>query len=426
MPKLRFLCAVILALFAAFLPLPSRADLPALTVLHTFAPAGPDDMTPAHHANAEGARPEAPLVQDRDGALYGTATDGGIHGTGAVFRVETNGTKFAVLHSFGPLDTLFGNDTNPDGARPSAALVCGKEGTLYGVTTLGGPGGSGTVFRLNPDGTGFRVLRSFEAKGDLYHNEGGASPLGLTLGPDSLLYGVAALGGSGRGLLFRLTTDGKNFSVLHSFSNPDYDGNVNTGGSIPTAAIIFGPENCLYGTTNTGGKHGYGVLYKVNADGKHFTVLHEFERKVKDNGVFPSGPLVFGPDGALHGATRQGGDADAGTLYKISTDGTVFTLLHTFSAVRADSADGSLPGGPLVFGSDGFAYGVSGIGGRAGNGILYKINTVGTKFFALHDLSAAEGGGSTGLTRGADGNLYGVSANGGVNRTGTLFRITAH
>ena len=139
------------------LPPACRADLPAVTVLHTFGPGGPGDLTPAHDVNPDGAEPEAPLVQGPDGTLYGTAASGGAHGTGTVFKISADGSGFTLLHSFGPLDSLFTNDTNADGGRPSGALIIGKDGALYGVTALGGPKGSGTVFRMAPDGSGLVV-----------------------------------------------------------------------------------------------------------------------------------------------------------------------------------------------------------------------------------------------------------------------------
>ncbi len=423
MTKLCFFAAF-LALTAALLPPAGRADLPALTVLHTFASGGQDDLIPAHHANSDGASPEAALTQGRDGALYGTTTSGGAHGTGVVFKITPEGVGFTVLHSFGPLGTLFVNDTNTDGARPTAALVCGKDGALYGVAAQGGPSGSGTVFRLNSDGTGFAVLHGFEAKEELYHNRGGASPNGLTLGPDGLLYGTAALGGSGRGLIFRLTPDGKNFTVLHSFPDVDYDGNGNTGGAIPSAAVVFGPAGMLYGTANIGGRHGSGVLYALTADGKRFTVLHEFQRKVKNNGVFPNGPLVFGPDGLLYGAARQGGADDGGIVYKIKTDGGGFAVLHAFSDPYHKSDDGWGPSA-LSFNKDGRLYGLSVGAGDEGSTLLFEISTDGAKFFLLHGFQPQENGGNAvGMTLGSDGRLYGVSTNGGANGSGTIFRVT--
>jgi len=427
MIKISLSFSILLAALGGFYPLACRADLPAITVLHTFGPGGSSDLTPSHYTDSDGAKPEAPLVQGPDGTLYGTTSSGGAQRTGVVFKINPNGTGYTVLHSFRSLDGLFTNDTNADGGRPSGALVLGKDGALYGVAAVGGPKGSGTVFSLKPDGSRFTVLRSFDPKGELYHNDGGANPLGLTIAADGMLFGVAGLGGEGRGLIFKMMQNGKNFRVLHSFDDPEQEGNINDGGAIPSAAVTLGPDGTLYGTANVGGTAGYGVLYKMEADGKHFTVLHTFRRKdgdYKNNGAFPSGSLMLGQDGFLYGCTRQGGLSDGGIAYKISVDGAVFTVLHTFSGPGTENADGTLPAGPLVFGSSGYLYGVSGGGGETGGGTLFKVNPQGTKIFTLHDFSTAEGGSIlTGLTPGRDGSLYGVCANGGANKTGTIFRV---
>ncbi len=424
MPLPRFLVTLAVLLTTAF---SCHADLPTLTVLHTFSAGGPDDLVPSHHANSDGSRPEAPLLQGHDGTWYGTTSSGGVNGTGIIFKMQSDGAKFTVLHSFGPLTAFFGNETNADGCWPQGVLIFGQDGALYGATSQGGPGGSGTIFRLNLDGTGFAVLHSFEPKGEMFHNHGGASPIGLTVGPDQALYGVAELGGDGRGLIFRLTLDGKDFRVLHSFGNTEYSGtgNLNQGGAIPNVAVTFGYDSLLYGTANIGGRYGYGVIYKMGADGKHFQVLHEFQRKVKADGVFPDGPLAAGIGGALYGCTRQGGEFDGGILYKIGTDGTGFTVLHAFQRPGSQNTDGDLPVGPLALGPDKYVYGLSGGGGEQGTGTVFKVSTDGTQFLTLRSFSMTEGGYTlTGLTLGHDGNLYGLSTNGGTNGNGTIFRVT--
>ena len=99
----------------------------------------------------------------------------------------------------------------------------------------------------------------------------------------------------------------------------------------------------------------------------------------------------------------------------------MFTVLHTFSDPLSGSEDGALPAGPPTF-SSGYVYGVSSIGGDGG-GTLFKISTDGAKFFLLHAFSPAAGG-SAGLTLGRDSSFYGVSAGGGTSKTGTIFRVT--
>ncbi|MHC1764655.1 MAG: choice-of-anchor tandem repeat GloVer-containing protein [Verrucomicrobiia bacterium] len=96
----------------------------------------------------DGRNPSASLVQGSDGALYGTTQNGGTYGLGTVFALDLDGTGYTVLYHFG----AFPND----GAKPSASLVLGSDGALYGTTAEGGNLGAGTAFRLSFPG----VIRS--------------------------------------------------------------------------------------------------------------------------------------------------------------------------------------------------------------------------------------------------------------------------
>jgi uncharacterized repeat protein (TIGR03803 family) len=100
-----------------------------------------------------GGYPQSPLIEGRDGQLYGTAGEGGAHGEGVVFRIAKNGDRYTVLHSFE-------RDTD-DGMNPMAGLLQGHDGILYGTTTFGGAQGQGTLFMLKPDGSGYKILHSF-------------------------------------------------------------------------------------------------------------------------------------------------------------------------------------------------------------------------------------------------------------------------
>lgn len=406
-----------------------------LTVLHAFGAGGADDLDPSHHKNADGARPEAPLTQGQDGALYGSTPSGGAQGTGVLFRINPDGTGFTLLHSFGPLKAYFVNAASPDGAWPAGALVQAPGGALYGATTQGGRGGSGTVFTVSPDGAGFKVLHAFGPKGDAYQNGDGARPAGLTLGGDGLLYGAATLGGDGgNGLIFRLNRDGTGFKVLHRFREVTAPDNVNGEGAKPGNAPVFGLDGALYGTTNIGGRHGYGVIYRLTADGKIIKALHHFQRTgpgSEANGVFPKGPLTPSPDGFLYGSTQQGGAGDAGVLFRVGQGGAGFTVLHTFSRSEADADNGWLPGAAPLLGSDGQLYGATSVGGAGGVGTLFWASRDGAKFVVLHDFGPSDAarhnadGASAGakLIQGAGGALYGVTAGCGPNGNGTVFRL---
>jgi uncharacterized repeat protein (TIGR03803 family) len=105
------------------------------TVLHSFA------------GGSDGADPEAGLIADEHGALYGTTFAGGSSNNGTVFKLtphangHTDWTK-AVLYSF------CSQPSCSDGAAPIAGLIADEQGTLYGTTLSGGSSGAGTVFKL--------------------------------------------------------------------------------------------------------------------------------------------------------------------------------------------------------------------------------------------------------------------------------------
>jgi uncharacterized repeat protein (TIGR03803 family) len=145
-------------------------------VTHNFS--GPQGAT-------DGVTPEAPLLQGKDGNLYGTTSQGGPAGYGTIFRIAPDGT-FSVLHAF--------TDASIQCRFPG--LIQATDGNLYGV----GWGANDEIFRLAPDGT-FTVLYTFP---------GSWRPSQLLQGSDGNLYGTTQDDGSGQflGTVFRLTLPG--------------------------------------------------------------------------------------------------------------------------------------------------------------------------------------------------------------------------
>ena len=277
--------------------------------------------------------------------LYGTMSQGGIHGAGTIFSIQTNGTGFTLLHAFSPAPTS--NPTNQDGAEPGALLLSGN--TLFGVTSTGGTNGSGTVFKMNTDGSGFTTLHMFSALApsysgsSLYLNNDGSSPMGPLVLAGNTLIGAAYYGNTnGRGALFQVNTNGTGFKVVHSFDNGYYDYNgviyylVNNDGANPNSLILSG--NTVYGVAQTAGPGSGGVLFKMNTNGTGFGL-------VCTNVSYPLTPLLVSGN-TLFGVNGEPTTAGTsyGSVFSVHTDGTGYTDLYNFS----NGGDGAWPRAGLV------------------------------------------------------------------------------
>ncbi len=196
------------------------------------------NLTPSQGVYAVGA-----LLEGIDGNLYGSAEQGGDGGCGTLFKVSKSGS---VLWSY----SFQCNDT---GSSPWAALIQGTDGNFYGTTIYGGPGQQcGTVFRLKPNGSVSDVY-AFKNIPD------GCQPFGgITQGTDGNLYGTTFGGGKGAngggGTIYQLTTDGVH-SILYYFGK---------GGETPAAALTQDTNGTFYGTTELGGRSGFGTIYSLN------------------------------------------------------------------------------------------------------------------------------------------------------------------
>ena len=331
-------------------------------------------------AGSDGALPDARLLSSGN-TLYGTAQNGGGSYQGTVFALSTNGTGFTTLHSF----TANYNPTNAnnDGTHPHAGLILSGN-TLYGTASLGGKYGSGTGFALNTNGTGFTTLHSFtENSYKGYANGDGANPNGDLVLSGNTLYGAATEGGSyGSGTVFALNTNGTGFRTLYNFTEfsppPSY---TNSDGGSPDGDLLLS-GNTLYGEAYYGGSWGYGTVFALNADGTGFRILHTFTSGSDGSG--PTGGLILSGN-TLYGTAAFGGGsntpqplgtisgaAGSGTVFALNTDGTGFTILHSFTPTSPyTNSDGANPVGLILSGNT--IYGTARWGGTYGSGTVFSI-----------------------------------------------------
>ena len=237
-----------------------NTDGTGLTTVYAFT--GATENSYYAYTNSDGDGPLNPVNSSGD-ILYGTAVNGGTWGNGTVFKVNTDGSGFAVLHTFLATSGVYDDGTNSDGAIPWGVILAGN--TLYGVADRGGSFSNGTIFAVNTDGTSFTVLHSFPATfGPNSTNADGADPAPYLLVSGSTLYGATQVGGSfSNGTVFALNIDGTGFKVLHSFSATSGTNLTNSDGASPYGGLIIS-GNILYGTTRDGGTGGSGAVFSIS------------------------------------------------------------------------------------------------------------------------------------------------------------------
>ena len=278
-----------------------------------------------------GIAPQAGVIADQQGNLYGTTQQGGAFGQGVVYKLfppasgQTEWTE-QVLHSFAAYAT--------DGAQPDSQLVMDSAGRLYGTTVIGGAGGSfdyGTVFQLTPPAAGHgawgeTILHSFQGTSD-----GGEPGATLAMASDGTLYGTLRIGGAipehcagGCGAVFKLTppvlpaTRWVESTVYNFAGPPDGDG--------PTTGVTLDAAGDLYGTTEYGGtvlpdcKQGCGTLFELSppADGQGFWRETVYSPPSTQFGIQPQASLLVTRNNRIYGTASAGGPDGGGTVFKLN------------------------------------------------------------------------------------------------------------
>lgn len=255
---------------------------------------------------SDGDSPGLTLVQANNGNFYGTTFCGGLGPRGANCNGGGSGTLFEITPG-GKLTTLYSfcSETNcADGGEPSAGLVIGPNGSLYGTTFVGGSSSLGTLFEFSAAGK-LTVLHNFTT--------GEEGVITLMLAGDGSLYGTTSYGYNGGGKIFRLSPSG-DFTTIYGFCSL-------TGcadGSSPQEPLVQGSDGNLYGTASSGGATGNGTIFKITPEGK-LTTLYNFC-------LNPNCPDGWGPDslmqatnGSFYGMTQFGGSTLYGAVFELST-----------------------------------------------------------------------------------------------------------
>ncbi len=363
------------------------------TILHSFS----------GQTNVDGAVPAGTLTAF-GGTLYGTTVEGGTGNYGTIFKINTDGSDYAVLFHCGGM---------PD-AWPRGSLVL-SNGKLY-CATLGGvylegqypePSieGWGSVFSVDSDGENYHQLVAW---GVVYYwwgayptgPPGGRPAAGLVLSGDAL-YGTGQTPGTSLSAVFRIPTTGQSCEVIKELS-----------GLTSAGLVIAG--STVFGTTFDGGSNNLGTVFALNAVTGDYAVLKHFTGA---DGAAPYGSVVLaGPK--LFGTTESGGQFGKGTVFSLNTNGTDFTVLKHFTG-----SDGAYPHSELCL-SGNKLWGTTGIGGDFNSGTVFQMQTNGTGFAVLKHFTGTDGDEPCGGVMLTDTSLYGTTANGGAYNHGVVFRLS--
>ena len=275
----------------------------------------------------DGAIPWAGLTLSGN-TLYGTTILGGAADQGTIFKINTDGSGYTNIYTFGLTNYN-------DGWYPDDAPLLLINNTLYGTTDGGGPYYDGNIFRINTDGSGFTNIYYFD---DL----AAYNPRGRLVLVTNTLYGVTALGGNGNaGIIYSINTNGSNYQVVHDFGAFPGDGQN-------TYAGLLLVNNTLYGTTIYGGANqgpegiGSGTVYSFevgNAAGT-YKVLQSLPDNFEQ--YSGSGPLLLRGN-LLYGMTG-GGFYTSGFVFSLNLNGSNFIDIYD---VGTNPNDGVLPIGGL-------------------------------------------------------------------------------
>ncbi len=347
--------------------------------------------------SAEGNAPQAELTQGTDFRFYGVNSVSGPQGSGSVFSLNGDGSGFSVLNTFGAGAS--------NGIRPIGGLLQAGDGNFYGTTYDGGVNALGTLFRITPGGVATNLF-SFNS------GDPGSNPAGTLIeGIDGFLYGTAQLGGPDNfGTVFR--ADPATGAVA---TVSDFLGGID--GLYPQSDLVLAYDGNFYGTTNRGGTSDAGTIFRVNPAGVR-TVIYSFTGN--QDGRDPQRGLTLGRDGFLYGLTVSAGASNGGTIFRVSTSGVVTTLAGFLPQLGSPYS----PLGRLTQGSDGNFYGTTNLGGDFNAGTIFASSATGglTTVYSFTGVGSDGGYPIAGLVQGADGKFYGTAA--GLNgQNSTIFQL---
>jgi uncharacterized repeat protein (TIGR03803 family) len=309
------------------------------------------------------------VVLGTDGNFYGTCYSDPTN-NGTLIKVTPAGA-ITVMHTF--------TGSTTDGCFPLAPPIQGTDGNFYGTTGFCGANGYGTAYKLTLAGA-YSLLYSFQGPPN-----DTAEPLGLIQGTDGNFWGMGNGWIISDGGVFKISSAGKE-TLVYAFKGGPGDGQN------PYTSLIQGIDGNFYGNTEYGGTNQLGTIYKLTTAGVE-TLLYNFPNQT--DGAYPRLPLTQGPDGLLYGMATDcaaGGCAQAG-LFDITTKG-AYKSLYLYPLGGSNSIQ---PFAPLLLSTNGTLYSTTSQGGTAENGSFYSVSTKYSPFISLVNVRSGKEGAQVGI-----------------------------
>jgi uncharacterized repeat protein (TIGR03803 family) len=362
---------------------------------------------------AKGSNPQAALVNDGAGSLWGTTQLGGTPNTGTIFKV--NATTGALMN------VLDFPSTGSTPRSPLSELVSDGAGNFWGTSPLGGASNFGTVYRVNAATGALTTVVQFT--GDSGAALGRGAICELVNDGAGNFWGTAPNGGSSNvGTVFKVRIATGVLSTVVSFT-----GNFGAVlGENPQAGLTRDTAGNFWGTTLNSGASPGGSVFRVNiASGALTTVVRFQEGLSNSRGNAPTGTLVSDAAGSLWGATSSGSGTGGGTVYKLNPANAALTTVLVFAIA---SSDNSRPTGSLVNDGAGSFWGTTSQAGLSLLGSVFKVNAT-TAALSTPVLFTGTGGSArgalplAGLANDGLGFLWGTASDGGTGNNGTVFKV---
>lgn len=341
-----------------------------------------------------GSYPFGALVHASNGKLYGTTCNGGKKNFGVIFEFDISTNSYSKKFEFDSVTGFY----------PTGDLIEASTGKLYGLLHHGNNTTYGALFEFDFISNSYTIRHNFTNLTDGGMYSGG----GIELASNGEIFGTTAMGGAyNNGVIFKYNLTNHQFQKVFDFNDSSFTGKM------PFCALSEVSPGQLYGTSQSGGNYGWGVIFEYNYLTNTFNKKFDF---MKSNGYWPVASLFKANNGKLYGTCLGGGKFNGGVIFEYDY------LTNKYSKkISLNSPKGNHPVSSLMQASNGKLYGTAEFGGEGDNGVIYQYDYVSNQYKMKVGFNAYGGSMLQSLMQASNGKVYGLARTGGLHYGGTVF-----